>query len=188
MTRSILLVGVGGQGIILTSKILAKALINEGFDVKMSEVHGMAQRGGSVTTQVRYGEKVFSPIIGKGKADILIAFEEMEAMRYIEFLNPEGVLIVNPHRIHSAPISRGASKYPDGIIDELKNKVNTVVINASEEARKIGNIRVQNIILLGKLAKFLNLKKVNWNEILKNNIKEKYIDINLKAFETGLNF
>lgn len=188
MTKSILLVGVGGQGIILTSKILSKALINEGFDVKMSEVHGMAQRGGSVSTQVRFGEKVYSPIIGRGKADILVAFEEMEAMRYIEFINPKGKLIVNDYNIHSAPIFRGAFKYPDKIIEELSEKVKTIPINAAEEALKIGNIRVQNIILLGKLAKLLELKKTDWNELLKNSIKKKFVDLNLKAFKVGFEY
>ncbi|KPU26624.1 indolepyruvate oxidoreductase subunit beta [Caloranaerobacter sp. TR13] len=185
-TKNILLVGVGGQGIILASKVLSKGLVDAGFDVKMSEVHGMAQRGGSVTTQVRYGEKVYSPIIGKGQADILVAFEKMEAMRWIEYLKPNGKLVINNYSIPSVPVLTGQVKYPENIIEELKEKVDTTVIDAANAARELGNIRTQNIIMLGALVKALNITEVNWEEAIKETVKEKYIDINLKAFKRGM--
>ncbi|WP_427338452.1 indolepyruvate oxidoreductase subunit beta [Caloranaerobacter sp. DY30410] len=185
-TKNILLVGVGGQGIILASKVLSKGLVDAGFDVKMSEVHGMAQRGGSVTTQVRYGEKVYSPIIGKGQADILVAFEKMEAMRWIEYLKPSGKLVINNYSIPSVPVLIGQVKYPENIIEELKEKVDTTVIDAANAARELGNIRTQNIIMLGALVKALNITEVNWEEAIKDTVKEKYVDINLKAFNRGM--
>lgn len=185
-TKNILLVGVGGQGIILASKVLSKGLVDAGFDVKMSEVHGMAQRGGSVTTQVRYGEKVYSPIIGKGQADILVAFEKMEAMRWIEYLKPNGKLVVNNYSIPSVPVLTGQAKYPENIIEELKEKVDTTVIDAANAARELGNIRTQNIIMLGALVKALNITEVNWEEAIRETVKEKYVDINLKAFNRGM--
>lgn len=184
-TKNILLVGVGGQGIILASKVLSKGLVDAGFDVKMSEVHGMAQRGGSVTTQVRYGEKVYSPIIGKGQADILVAFEKMEAMRWIEYLKPNGKLVINNYSIPSVPVLTGQVKYPENIIEELKEKVDTTVIDAANAARELGNIRTQNIIMLGALVKALNITEVNWEEAIKETVKAKYIDINLRAFNRG---
>ncbi len=184
-TKNILLVGVGGQGIILTSKILSNALLNAGYDVKMSEVHGMAQRGGSVTTQVRYGKKVFSPIIGKGQADVLISFELMEAIRWIEFLKPDGKLIINDYKIPSAPILAGFAKYPENVLGTLKEKVHTLDFNAADKAKELGNLKVQNIIMLGALVKALELNDINWEEAIKDNVKPKFLDINLKAFNIG---
>jgi len=183
--KNILLVGVGGQGTILTSKILSTALLDAGYDVKMSEVHGMAQRGGSVTTQVRYGEKVYSPIIGKGQADILVSFEVMEAMRWIDYLNPEGDIIVNNYSINSAPILSGKAEYPSGILEELSKKAKTKVVDAFKTAEQLGNIKVQNIVLLGALVKKFKLDDINWEEAIKNNVKPKFLEINLKAFERG---
>lgn len=183
--KNILLVGVGGQGIILASKILSKGLIDAGYDVKMSEVHGMAQRGGSVTTQVRYGKKVYSPIIGKGQADIIVAFEEMEAMRWIDYLRPNGKLVINDYKIPSVPILIGATEYPKGIIEELKEKADTTVINAAEIAKELGNIRTQNVVMLGGLIKAIGLDIIKWEDVIKELVKEKYIDINIKAFNKG---
>ncbi|UYO99564.1 indolepyruvate oxidoreductase subunit beta [Oceanotoga sp. DSM 15011] len=185
-TKNILLVGVGGQGIILTSKIISTALLNAGYDVKMSEVHGMAQRGGSVTTQIRYGEQVYSPIIGKGQADVLISFEKMEAMRWIEYLKPDGLLVINDHEIQSAPILSGKAEYPEGIIEELKTKVKTLIIPATKIAIELGNIKTQNIVLLAPLTKALGLENIDWEKSIKNNVKEKFIDMNLKAYKKGL--
>ena len=130
-TKSVLLVGVGGQGTILASKILTAGLIEAGYDVKMSEVHGMSQRGGSVSTQVRYGEKVYSPIIGKGEADVLVSFETMEAIRCLDGLKPGGKVVVNDYKMPSLPILSGAKEYPDGIIEELKSKVPTLALDAA---------------------------------------------------------
>lgn len=183
--KNILFVGVGGQGIILASKILSKGLIDAGYDVKMSEVHGMAQRGGSVTTQIRYGKKVYSPIIGIGQADIIVSFEKMEAMRWIEYLKPQGKMVVNDYAIPSAPVLSGKVEYPKGIVDELKEKVNTVAIDAAEEARQLGNIKTQNIIMLGALIKAMGIDEVDWESVIKEEVKEKFVDINLKAFNIG---
>ncbi len=184
-TKNILLVGVGGQGIILASKVLAKGLIKAGYDVKMSEVHGMAQRGGSVTTQVRYGEKVYSPIIGKGEADVIVAFEKMEAERWIDHLNLEGKLVINDYSIPSVPILTGDVEYPSSIIKDLKERVETVVLEAAKEAKQLGNIRTQNIIMLGALVKAIKINEVNWEDVIKESIKKKYIDINIEAFNKG---
>ena len=183
--KNILLVGVGGQGIILASKLLSMGLIKAGYDVKMSEVHGMAQRGGNVTTQVRYGEKVHSPIIGQGQADIIVAFEKMEAMRWIDHLKPNGKLVINNYEIPSVPVLTGECKYPDGLIDALDKKVDTTVIEAANEALELGNIRTQNVIMLGSLVKALEIDEVNWEEVIREEVKEKFVDINIKAFNKG---
>ncbi len=185
--KNILLCGVGGQGIILASKILSIGLIKSGYDVKMSEVHGMAQRGGSVTTQVRYGEKVYSPIIGKGQADILVSFETMETPRWIDFIKPDGRAIINEYEIPSAVILSGAANYPQGVIEDISSKVNTTVFKAAELAEGLGNIKTMNVIIVGALVKALGLENiVDWNEVIKETVKEKFIDINVKAFNIGL--
>lgn len=184
-TRNILLVGVGGQGIILVSKILTAGLMKAGYDVKMSEVHGMAQRGGSVTTQVRYGSKVYSPIIGRGQADILVSFEKMEAVRWIEYLKPEGVVVVNNYEIPSMPIASGKEEYPQGLIEALQDAFKTYVIDAGNIAEEIGNIKTQNVVLLGALVKALKLDEIDWEEIIRETINPKLVDINLKAFNKG---
>jgi len=183
--KNILLVGVGGQGIILASKILSNGLINSGYDVKMSEVHGMAQRGGSVTTQIRYGEKVYSPIIGKGQADIIVAFEQMEAERWIDYLKPDGKLVISDYKIPSVPVLIGDADYPNTILEDLKERSKPTVIKAAKLAKELGNIRTQNIIMLGALTKAIGLENINWNDIIKSMIKDKYVDINIKAFTMG---
>lgn len=184
--KNILLVGVGGQGTILVSKVLTAGLMKAGYDVKMSEVHGMAQRGGSVTTQVRYGEKVYSPLIGKGMADILVAFEKMEAVRWIDYLKPDGIVVVNNYEIPSMPIATGKAEYPHGILESLKDNFKTIVIDAAQAATEIGNIKTQNIVLLGALVKAFNLTEVDWIEVLRETITEKMLDINIKAFNRGM--
>ena len=186
--KNILLCGVGGQGIILASKILATGLIKAGYDVKMSEVHGMAQRGGSVTTQVRYGEKVYSPIIGKGQADVLVSFETMETPRWIDYVKPDGKVVINAYQIPSATIVSGAAEYPEGVIEDLSSKDNTTVFKAAELAEELGNIKTMNVIIVGALVKAMGLESaIDWTEIIKENVKEKFIDINIKAFEIGIN-
>lgn len=184
--KNILLVGVGGQGTILVSKILSTGLLQAGHDVKMSEIHGMAQRGGSVSTQVRYGEKVYSPIIGVGDADILVSFETMETLRWLEFLKPDGVAVINEHEIPSAPILSGKISYPQGIIDTIKEKVKTKVINAADISEKLGNSKVMNVVLLGALIKSMNLTDIDWESIIKDLVKEKFVDINIKALQAGM--
>ncbi len=185
-TKNILLSGVGGQGIILASKILATGLMNHGYDVKMSEVHGMAQRGGSVTTQVRFGEKVYSPIIGKGQADILISFEEMETAKWMEFVKPEGTVIINAFRIPSAPILMGSVDYPNGVVEEVRTKVkNTQVFDAAKLAEELGNMKTINVILVGALIKGLGLADIDWEAVIRSLVKEKFVELNLKAFKMG---
>ncbi len=156
------MVGVGGQGTILAGKILSMGLMTAGFDVKMSEVHGMAQRGGSVSNQVRFGEKVFSPIIGKGQADILVAFEKMEAMRWLEYLKPSGKVVVNDFQIPSGPILIGSCDYPENILESLATKAHTTVIQAGEIAAQIGNARGMNLVLLGALVKGMELTHIDF--------------------------
>lgn len=184
-TTNILLVGVGGQGTILASKILSTGLINAGYDVKMSEVHGMAQRGGSVTTQVRYGEKVYSPIIGKGQADIIVAFEKMEAMRWIDYLYPGGKLVVNDYQIPSVPILTGEVQYPEEIINDLQENAATTVINAGQVAKEIGNPKTQNVVMLGALIQSLQIDEVDWEAVIRDTVKPRFIDINIEAFNKG---
>lgn len=184
--KNILLVGVGGQGTILVSKILSTGLMEAGYDVKMSEIHGMAQRGGSVSTQVRYGSEVFSPIIGIGEADILVSFEEMETLRWLEFLKPDGVVLINDFKIPSAPILMGKIDYPEGIIELIEGKAKTKVIKAEEIAEKLGNTKVMNVVLLGALIKSMNLNDIDWEAVIKTQVKEKFIEINIKAFNEGM--
>lgn len=185
--KNILLVGVGGQGTILASKILSAGLVGAGYDVKMSEVHGMAQRGGSVTTQVRYGTEVFSPIMGLGQADILVSFESMEALRWLDGLKRSGKVIVNEYQIPSAPILTGKKDYPEGVIEKLKEKAETIVLNARKIAEELGNTRTMNIVLLGALIKAMQLTHIDWEAVIKENVKEKLVDINIKALNAGLN-
>ncbi|MEY7999981.1 indolepyruvate oxidoreductase subunit beta [Clostridium sp. Mt-5] len=186
--KNILFVGVGGQGIILASKILISGLISAGYDVKMSEVHGMAQRGGSVTTQVRYGDKVYSPIIGKSSADAIVAFEKIESLRWIDYLKSDGKLIVNDYKIPSATVLSEKEKYPKNVIENIKSHIkNVTVINAAEEAKRLGNIKSQNMIMLGGLLKNLQLPEVNWAKAVRENVKERFVDLNIKAIEVGMN-
>jgi len=184
--KNVLLAGVGGQGIILASKILATGLMDAGYDVKMSEVHGMAQRGGSVTTQVRFGKNVYSPIIGIGQADILVSMELMEAGRYLEFVKPEGKVVINDFRIPSAPILSGAAEYPEGVIAELSSKINTQVVKASQMADDLGNPKIMNVIILGALVKAMGLTDIDWEAVVRRTVKEKFIDINIKALHLGM--
>lgn len=186
--KNVLLSGVGGQGTVLASKILSAGLIDAGYDVKMSEVHGMAQRGGSVTTQVRYGEKVHSPILGKGDVDVLVSFETMEALRYLDFLKPDGKLVVNDYEMPSAPILTGRVDYPENIIDDIKEKVDVTVIKAVDIARGLGNEKVMNVVLLGALIKALQLEDdIDWEKIVSQQVKPKFIEINIKALREGMN-
>lgn len=184
--KSVLFVGVGGQGTILASKILTIGLIEHGFDVKMSEVHGMSQRGGSVSTQVRFGNKVYSPIIGEGTADILVSFEEMETARYANFLKKDGKVVVNTVRIPSMPILSGACQYPEGGIDALKEHVPVLTLDATKIASDLGNPKSANIVLLGALIGALGLYDIDWKAIIAKTVKKDFVDINIQAFEAGM--
>ena len=184
--KSILMVGVGGQGTILAGKILSRGLMAAGYDVKMSEVHGMAQRGGSVSNQVRFGEKVFSPIIGKGQADILVAFETMEAMRWLDYLKPSGLVIVNDFQIPSGPILIGQCDYPDQILERLRAKVGVTVIRAGEIAAGLGNVRAMNMVLLGAVVEGMNLTRIDFAGEIERNVKPATVAVNLAAFQAGM--
>lgn len=185
--KNILLAGVGGQGIILASKILATGLISAGFDVKMSEVHGMAQRGGSVTTQVRFGEKVYSPIIGKGQADIVVSFETMETGKWLEFLKPNGKVVVNDYHIPSAPILSGKADYPTGVIEALNEVADVTVFEAAKLAEELGNIRTMNVIIVGALVKAMGLDDgIDWEQVIRETVKPQFIDINIEALNLGM--
>lgn len=184
---NVLLVGVGGQGTILASKILSEGLIQAGYDVKMSEIHGMSQRGGNVSTQVRFGDKVNSPIIGKGEADIIVAFEKMEALRWINYLKTGGKMVINDFEIPSVPILMGAVEYPRGILDDLSTKADIIVFEAGKIATELGNSRAMNIVLLGAMISALGLDDMDWNSIIETNVKKNFVDLNLKAFEAGGN-
>lgn len=184
-TRNIMIVGVGGQGTLLTSRILGGITIQEGYDVKLSEVHGMAQRGGSVVTFVRYGEKVGEPIVEEGQADVLIAFERLEALRYAHFLKKDGVIIVNDQRIDPMPVIIGAADYPEDIIGTLKKEHNVIAVDAMAEAKRIGNPRTFNVIILGIAAAHMDFDKEAWLQVIENTVPPKTIEINKQAFLTG---
>lgn len=184
--KSVLFVGVGGQGTILASKILTIGLIGHGYDVKMSEVHGMSQRGGSVSTQVRFGKNVYSPIIGEGSADILVSFEEMEAARYARFLKKDGKMVVNTTQIPSLPVLSGACQYPQGILEELKKHVPVRDLDATKIATDLGNPKSANVVLLGALIEVLGLHDIDWKSIIAKTVKPVFVDINLKAFDAGM--
>lgn len=187
MTKSVLLVGVGGQGTILASKLLTIGLMESGYDVRMSEIHGMSQRGGSVSSQVRYGDKVYSPVIEKGGADILVSFEKMEALRWLDYLKDNGKIIVNDYQINSMPILNGKAEYKGNEISEELLRVGAKLINASKSAIELGNPKTMNIILLGSLVKSMNLEYIDWNQIISDNVKKEFVDINIEAFKVGMN-
>lgn len=185
MIRSIKLVGVGGQGTILAAKVLCDALIDAGYDVKMSEIHGMSQRGGSVSSEIRFGDSVSSPVIEKGTADVLVAFEQMEAARYIDYLSPKGLLIVNDLKINSMVTLNGKIPYPSNVIKSLESHVKLVSTNARDCALNIGNSKVMNIVMLGVLSKNYNIAGIDIEKAIKNVVKEKFVELNLKAFKCG---
>lgn len=185
MTKNIMIVGVGGQGTLLTSRILGGITLDAGYDVKLSEVHGMAQRGGSVVTFVRYGEKVAEPIVEEGQADVLIAFEKLEAMRYAHFLKKDGVLILNDQRIDPITVVTGAAQYPEHMIEDLKKEHTVYAIDAMEEAKNLGNAKVFNVIVLGMAAKHMDFSKEAWLQVIEKTVPQKTVQINQKAFLTG---
>ena len=183
---NVLLVGVGGQGILLASEILAKVAFKEGYDVKKSEVHGMAQRGGSVSSEVRFGAKIYSPLIRKGGADFLLALEKLEALRFIDYLKKEGVLIVNDLEIPPLMVSIGKEQYPKNIFAHLKKRTSRIIkIRASKIAQTAGSSKTFNLVLLGKLSTFLSFKSSSWGKVIRQEVPPHTIEVNLKAFELG---
>lgn len=186
-TKNIMIVGVGGQGTLLTSRILGGLAIKAGYDVKLSEVHGMAQRGGSVVTFVRYGDKVYEPIVEEGQADVIIAFEKLEAVRYAHFLKEGGAMVVNDQRIDPMPVVIGAAKYPENIIEDLEKKYRVYKIDGMSEAKKLGNSRAFNIIVLGIAAQHMDFSEEDWLTVIEETVPKKTIDINRNAFTIGYN-
>jgi len=185
-TKNIVLVGVGGQGTILAAKLLTIGLMEAGYDVKMSEIHGMSQRGGSVSSLVRYGDDVQSPVIEIGTADIVVAFEKMEALRALEYLKPTGKIIVNDTEIYPLSVIIGANAYPEGILEEIAGKVNMRVMSATQMAEELGNKKVMNVILLGSIVKAMGLMEIDWGKIIHDNMKKQFIDLNIKALHAGM--
>ena len=183
-----MIVGVGGQGSLLASKLLGRLLVDEGYDVKVSEVHGMSQRGGSVVTYVRYGEKVYSPIVTEGEADFIISFEKLEAARYAKYLKKDGRIIVNTQQIDPMPVIIGAAEYPENVLDELTAKGLTVeALDALTPATEAGSAKAVNIVLMGRAAKYFDIPYENWIKAIENTVAPKFIEMNKKAFESGYN-
>jgi len=186
MAKSILLVGVGGQGTILISKILTAGLTEMGYQVKMSEIHGMSQRGGSVTTQIKYGDEVFAPNIGFAEADMVISFEKAEALRALPYLKKGGMMITDEREIFPLPVLMGVAAYPHDAIEELRRVIGPgklLVIRAAEMAENLGSIRAQNIVLLGALVKAMKLEQVDWKALVARYVPAKAKDMNIRAFE-----
>ena len=187
MTKSIMLVGVGGQGTILASKLLTIGLMEAGYDVKMSEIHGMSQRGGSVSSQVRYSkDQVYSPVIEIGGADMIVSFEKVEALRYLKYLKEGGTIVANNYKMESVATITGKAEYKVEEVDKKLKELNAKVINAADKATELGNATVMNIILLGTVIKGMHLEDIDWEQIIRDNVKEKFIDINIRALHEGM--
>lgn len=185
-TKNVMIVGVGGQGSLLASKLLGALLTDEGYDVKVSEVHGMSQRGGSVVTYVRFGDKVYSPVISEGEADFIVSFEKLEAARYVNCLNEGGKIVVNIQQIDPMPVITGAAEYPENILEELKNKgVFVDEIDALKLAEDAGSAKAVNIVLMGRLAKYFDIDNEKWLGAIEKIVKPQFVEINKKAFELG---
>ncbi|MBR2377034.1 MAG: indolepyruvate oxidoreductase subunit beta [Clostridia bacterium] len=188
MTKNIMIVGVGGQGTLLASRILGNAVISEGYDVKVSEVHGMSQRGGSVVTYVKYGEKVHAPIIDKGEADIILAFERLEAIRALPYLKKGGKVILNDRKILPMPVITGATTYPEGIVEDLSSKADVIALDALDLSIKAGSPKAVNVVLIGVLAKSMDIPKETFIKVINETVPPKFLEMNLKAFELGYNY
>lgn len=185
-TKSMMIVGVGGQGTLLASKLLGRILLKKGFDVKVSEVHGMSQRGGSVVTYVRWGDKVYSPITDKGEADYIVSFELLEAARYTEYLKKDGLLITNTQKINPMPVIAGAAVYPDDLTGKLKGLgINICAVDAISLAVSAGSAKAVNLVLMGKLSKYFDFSEEDWISAIEESVPEKFIEMNKKAFLLG---
>jgi indolepyruvate ferredoxin oxidoreductase beta subunit len=183
---NILFSGVGGQGILLASELTAYAQLEAGFDVKKSEVHGMAQRGGSVEAHLRYGEKVYSPLIEPGTADIQVAFEELEAARYLPYLHKDSAVVVNTQRILPPAVATGKAAYPENILDELRDRgINVVSVDAFSVAREIGELRTANVVMVGAMSNFLAVSPGIFLDVIDQRVKEQFREVNKKAFTAG---
>ncbi|ADL53844.1 indolepyruvate oxidoreductase subunit beta [Clostridium cellulovorans] len=186
---NILISAVGGQGALLASRILGKLAQNVGLDVKISEVHGMSQRGGSVVTHVKFGDKIFSPVIESGTADVILSFELLECANYIHYLKKEGTLIVNTQKIEPMPVITGATLYPSNLISEIsKLPVNLYTVDAVGLASRAGNVKAVNLVLVGILASITDIEKSEWKKVIEETSPLKFLEINLKAFDFGYNY
>ncbi|WP_308754483.1 indolepyruvate oxidoreductase subunit beta [uncultured Anaerotruncus sp.] len=186
--KSVMIVGVGGQGSLLASKLLGNVLLSRGFDVKVSEVHGMSQRGGSVVTYVRYGGKVYSPIVSEGEADAIVSFERLEAARWLPYLKEGGRLIVNDQRIDPMPVITGAAGYPDGILEKLAaTGANLLAIDALSLAEQAGSAKAVNVVLMGVLSTLLDIPEEAWQASLEACVPAKFLELNRRAFALGRN-
>lgn len=185
-TKNIMIVGVGGQGTLLASKLLGRLLLGKGYDVKVSEVHGMSQRGGSVVTYVRWGERVFSPIIDRGQADCILSFELLEAARYTEYLKPEGRIIVNSQQINPMPVIAGMAEYPENLEQTMKAAgINVDALDALSLAQEAGSSKAVNLVLMGRLSRHFDFTQEEWMEAIEQSVPPKFLEMNKKAFELG---
>ncbi|SDF61252.1 indolepyruvate ferredoxin oxidoreductase beta subunit [Eubacterium pyruvativorans] len=184
-TKNVILAGVGGQGTILISKIMTNGLIRAGYDVKQSEIHGMAQRGGSVSTQVRWGSRVYGPVFGEGEADILIALERMEAVRYAPFLKPTGIAVINDYAMDTLTTASGLEEYPAGCVEAMQKEFATIVLNAEEIAAELGNPKCMNVVQFGACCDVLGTPEIDWEEVVAETVPEKFRELNRKAFRAG---
>ena len=187
-TKSIMIVGVGGQGSLLASKLLGRLLLTRGYDIKVSEVHGMSQRGGSVVTYVRYGDKVYSPVIDKGQADCIVSFELLEAARWTEYLKPGGKIIVNTQQINPMPVIIGAARYPENLVEKMKAAgIDVDAFDALTLAEQAGSSKAVNIVLMGHLSRNFDFTEEEWMTALEQSVAPKFLEMNKKAFALGRN-
>ena len=183
--KSALLVGVGGQGAILVAKILVGGLMKAGYDVKMSEVHGMSQRGGSVSTQVHWGKKVYSPVIGQAAADIVVSFEKMEAVRYADYLKKDGVAVINDFEMPSSTIAAGMCEYPQGCMEAMEKYFKVFKLDANKIAEDLGNAKCMNVVLFGSMVKALGMTDIDWEAVIEETVPAKFKELNLAAYRAG---
>ncbi len=186
MTKNIMIVGVGGQGSLLASKLLGHLLLSEGYDVKVSEVHGMSQRGGSVVTYVRFGEKVYSPIIDRGEADFIVSFEKLEAARYLPYLKEDGRIVTNTQEIDPMPVTSGACQYPENLIEKMeKLGIQVDALDCLSLANEAGSSKAVNIVLMGRLSKYFDISAEKWEQAIRECVPPNFTELNLKAFALG---
>ncbi|MCM1148541.1 MAG: indolepyruvate oxidoreductase subunit beta [Butyricicoccus sp.] len=187
-TKNIMIVGIGGQGTLLASKLLGGILLSRGYDVKVSEVHGMSQRGGSVVTYVRYGERVYSPVIDRGQADLIVSFELLEAARWIEYLNPGGRVITNTQQVDPMPVITGAAAYPENLVEKVRALgIDLDAVDALSLAERSGSSKAVNIVLMGRVSKWFDFSEQDWLDAIKQSVPPKFLDMNLRAFTLGRN-
>lgn len=188
-TKSIMIVGVGGQGSLLASRIIGNVLLSQGYDVKVSEVHGMSQRGGSVVTYVKYGDKVYSPVIEKGEADIIVSFELLEAARWVSYLKKNGHLITSTQTLDPMPVITGNAEYPADIAEKIEALgIDIISADALSLAEKAGNAKASNVVLMGVIASKMSFDENVWKDAIRTCVPEKFLELNLKAFDLGKNF